>query len=70
MASGCSVPDFVFEKEEKKEKKENTKEDKPAESKEEKKDDEETVADVIDSMSEKQQNVMYALITQALEGEP
>ena len=52
------------------EKKENTKEDKPAESKEEKKDDEETVADVIDSMSEKQQNVMYALIAQALEGEP
>nr|DAO73320.1 MAG TPA: major capsid protein [Caudoviricetes sp.] len=52
------------------EKKENTKEDKPAESNEEKKDDEETVADVIDSMSEKQQNVMYALIAQALEGEP
>lgn len=35
----------------------------------EKSDDGETVADVINSMSEKQQNVMYALIAQALEGE-
>lgn len=52
------------------EKKKDSKEDKPAEDKEEKKDDEETIADVIDSMSEKQQNVMYALIAQALEGEP
>ena len=52
------------------EKKKDTKEDKPAEDKEEKKDNEETIADVIDSMSEKQQNVMYALIAQALEGEP
>ncbi len=34
-----------------------------------KSDDGETVADVINSMSEKQQNVMYALIAQALEGE-
>lgn len=48
------------------EKKKDSKEDKPAEDKEEKKDDEETIADVIDSMSEKQQNVMYALIAQAL----
>lgn len=30
--------------------------------------DDETVGDVIDSMSEKQQNVMYALIAQALDG--
>lgn len=52
------------------EKKKDSKEDKPAENKEEKKDNEETIADVIDSMSEKQQNVMYALIAQALEGEP
>lgn len=51
------------------EKKKDSKEDKPAENKEEKKDNEETIADVIDSMSEKQQNVMYALIAQALEGE-
>ena len=50
--------------------KKDSKEDKPAENKEEKKDNEETIADVIDSMSEKQQNVMYALIAQALEGEP
>lgn len=52
------------------EEKKDSKEDKPAENKEEKKDNEETIADVIDSMSEKQQNVMYALIAQALEGEP
>ena len=52
------------------EKKKDSKEDKSAENKEEKKDNEETIADVIDSMSEKQQNVMYALIAQALEGEP
>lgn len=32
-------------------------------------DDSETIADVIETMTEKQQNVMYALITQALEGE-
>lgn len=38
--------------------------------KEEKKsDDEETVADVVASMNEKQQNVMYSLIAQALDGE-
>ena len=71
-----SIPECLFafaeskDEQKEEEKKENTKEDKPAESKEEKKDDEETVADVIDSMSEKQQNVMYALIAQALKGEP
>lgn len=37
--------------------------------KEEKPDDEETIADVVNSMTEKQQNVMYALIAQALDGE-
>lgn len=44
------------------EKKEDTKE-------EQKSDDEETLADVVDTMTEKQQNVMYALIAQALEGD-
>lgn len=37
--------------------------------KEEKSDDEKTVADVVNSMTEEQQNVMYALIAQALNGE-
>lgn len=37
--------------------------------KEEKSDDEKTVADVVNSMTEEQQNVMYALIAQALDGE-
>lgn len=47
------------------------KEEKDDTPKEEKKsDDEETVADVVASMTEKQQNVMYALIGQAFEGEP
>lgn len=50
-------------------KREDSDEVKSAENKEKKKDDEETIADVIDSMSEKQQNVMYALIAQALESE-
>nr|DAU70703.1 MAG TPA: major capsid protein [Caudoviricetes sp.] len=35
-----------------------------------KNEDEETIADVVNSMSEKQQNVMCALIAQALESEP
>lgn len=38
--------------------------------KEEKSDDEKTIADVVNSMTEEQQNVMYALIAQALDGEP
>ena len=37
--------------------------------KEEKPDDEKTIADVVNSMTEEQQNVMYALIAQALDGE-
>lgn len=37
--------------------------------KEEKSDDEKTIADVVNSMTEEQQNVMYALIAQALDGE-
>lgn len=41
--------------------------DKNEESKEEKSEDDETVQDVIDSMNEKQQNVMYGLIAKALE---
>ena len=36
----------------------------------EQKDDKETVADVIATMSEKQQNAMYYMVTQALDGEP
>lgn len=56
----------------KEEEKEDTrKEDKPEEkSDEQKNDDGETIADVISTMSEKQQNAMYYMVTQALEGEP
>lgn len=51
-------------------KKDETKEDKSEEKSEEQKDDDkETIADVIASMSEKQQNAMYYMVTQALEGE-
>ena len=46
------------------------KEDKSDENSDEKKDDnEETIADVIATMSEKQQNAMYYMVTKALEGE-
>lgn len=41
--------------------------DKDKDNKEEKSDDEKTVADVVASMTDEQQNVMYALIGQALE---
>lgn len=52
------------------EKQDDKKDEKKEDAKEEKKsDDEETLADVVDTMTEKQQNVMYALIAQALEGE-
>lgn len=45
-------------------------EDEPEDNEESKEDDDETIADVINSMTEKQQNVMYALISDALgEGE-
>lgn len=54
------------EKEDKKD--EEEKKDTDAEGK--KNEDEETIADVVNSMSEKQQNVMCALIAQALESEP
>ena len=43
-------------------------EDKTVDENKDKKDGEETVADVIDSMNEKQQTVMYALIAEAMEG--
>ena len=43
-------------------------EDKTMDENKDKKDGEETVADVIDSMNEKQQTVMYALIAEAMEG--
>lgn len=43
-------------------------EDKTMDEKKDKKDGEETVADVIDTMNEKQQTVMYALIAEAMEG--
>lgn len=48
------------------------KQDKPEDKAEEKKDDnkdEETIADVIATMNEKQQNAMYYMVTKALEGE-
>lgn len=47
----------------------NGKEDKPEDNSEEKKDDDKTIADVIETMNEEQKNVMYYMITQALEGE-
>ena len=43
-------------------------EDKTMDGNKDKKDGEETVADVIDTMNEKQQTVMYALIAEAMEG--
>ena len=43
-------------------------EDKTMDENKDKKDGEETVADVIDTMNEKQQTVMYALIAEAMEG--
>lgn len=43
-------------------------EDKTMDESKNKKDGEETVADVIDTMNEKQQTVMYALIAEAMEG--
>lgn len=53
------------EEEKKDDGKEETK-DKPEDQKD---DDKETIADVIASMTEKQQNAMYYMVTQALEGE-
>lgn len=51
------------------EKKEDKSEEKTDKEEQKKDDDSETIADVIETMTEKQQNVMYALIAQALEGE-
>lgn len=51
------------------EKKEDKSEEKADKEEQKKDDDSETIADVIETMTEKQQNVMYALIAQALEGE-
>lgn len=48
---------------------EEKKEEQSSEKKEDKKDDDKTIADVIETMNEEQQTVMYALIAQALEGE-
>lgn len=46
------------------------KQDSPENKPEEKKDDsEETIADIINTMNEKQQNAMYYMVTKALEGE-
>nr|DAT01552.1 MAG TPA: major capsid protein [Caudoviricetes sp.] len=53
-----------------KEDKKDEEEKKNTDAEDKKNEDEETIADVVKSMSEKQQNVMYALIAQALEGEP
>lgn len=56
--------------EDKKEDDNTKKQDNPEKKSEEKKDDsEETIADVINTMSEKQQNAMYYIVTKALEGE-
>lgn len=53
-----------------KEDKKDEEEKKNTDAEDKKNENEETIADVVKSMSEKQQNVMYALIAQALEGEP
>ncbi len=56
--------------EDKKEDDNTKKQDNPEKKSEEKKDDsEETIADIINTMSEKQQNAMYYMVTKALEGE-
>lgn len=51
------------------EKKEDKSEEKTDKEEQKKDDDSETIADVIETMTEKQQNVMYALIAQALDGD-
>lgn len=51
------------------EKKEDKSEEKTDKEEQKKDDDSETIADVIETMTEKQQTVMYALIAQALEGD-
>lgn len=53
-------------KQEDKNEEDNAKKDKPENQGDDKKEDDETIADVINSMTEKQQNVMYALISDAL----
>ena len=53
-------------KQEDKKEDDDAKKEEPENKGEDKKEDEETIADVIDSMTEKQQNVMYALISDAL----
>lgn len=56
--------------EDKKEDDNTKKQDNPEKKSEEKKDDsEETIADIINTMSEKQRNAMYYMVTKALEGE-
>lgn len=56
--------------EDKKEDDNTKKQDNPEKKSEKKKDDsEETIADIINTMSEKQQNAMYYMVTKALEGE-
>lgn len=56
--------------EDKKEDDNTKKQDNPEKKSEEKKDDsKETIADIINTMSEKQQNAMYYMVTKALEGE-
>ena len=53
-----------------KEDKKDEEEKKNTDAEDKKNEDEETFADVVNSMSEKQQNVMYALVAEALESEP
>lgn len=66
-----SHADTKSEEKKDKEADDTKKQDKPEDKAEEKKDndkDEETIADVIATMNEKQQNAMYYMVTKALEG--
>ncbi len=57
------------EKKDEEEKKDEGKEENKDTPEDQKDDDKETIADVIATMTEKQQNAMYYMVTQALEGE-
>lgn len=57
------------EKKDEEEKKDESKEEVKDKPEDQKDDDQETIVDVIASMTEKQQNAMYYMVTQALEGE-
>ena len=55
--------------EDKKDEEDADKKDEPENKPEDKKDDDETIAAIIETMNEKQQNAMYYMVTKALEGE-